>query len=97
MSDQPRAEGFAAALSNGFVAFFLVAGVQLVTRCRHRGHVVAGWAAAGTILTVLPVRLIAGALGAEGPIGGAADTALDVSLRAGVVFIVIALTGRWSQ
>jgi hypothetical protein len=94
--DRPFFEGLAAAGSNGLVAFFLVGGLALATDGVERRGLAAGVAAA-TVGAVLPLRLAAVRLGAEGPFGGVADTTLDALARGGVVFGVVALAARWAR
>lgn len=96
-SDEPLGEGVAAALSNGLVLFFLMAGLGGVNSADRSVASVALTAAIGTLVTVLTVRLVAVAAGAGGPFGSATDTVLDVAGRSVVVFVLVAATGHWSR
>ncbi|RFU19733.1 hypothetical protein [Geodermatophilus marinus] len=97
VSGEQVAAGLVAALSNGLLTLFLVAGVQAAATGQHRRWVVPASAAAATAVTVLALRLGASLAGVGGPIGDVPDTLLDVGWRTAVVLVVVALAERWRR
>ena len=97
--------GLIAAISNGVLLFFLVGGISVLDRLRsldaddaarpllHRPWILAAIPAAATLIALLPLRIAALAAGVRGPWSGLAESTLDITVRAAIVWVALGITG----